>query len=85
VLPKALVGNQRLTQVAFWRYRDGIPLGRLSEQTRIGLGTLVQTLHRLARLFQPVVSQLIEQYRQAPVRHADGVQFHKVGHAACRS
>jgi transposase len=81
VLPKALVGNQRLTQVAFWHYRDGIPLGRLCEQTQIGLGTLVQTLHRLARLFQPVVSQLIEQYRQAPVRHADETSWRTDGHS----
>jgi len=81
VLPKALVGNQRLTQVAFWHYRDGIPLGRLSEQTQIGLGTLVETLHRLARLFQPVVSQLIQQYRQAPVRHADETSWRTDGHS----
>jgi transposase len=81
VLPKALVGNQRLTQVAFWHYRDGIPLGRLSEQTQIGLGTLIQSLHRLARLFQPVVPQLIEQYRQALVRHADETSWRTDGHS----
>jgi transposase len=79
VLPKALVGNQRLTQIVFWHYRDGIPLGRLSEQTGIGLGTLIETLHRLAGLFQPVVPSLIEQYREAPVRHADETSWRTDG------
>ena len=81
VLPKALVGNQRLTQVVFWHYRDGIPLGRLSEQTQIGLGTLVQMLHRLAGLFQPVMARLVEQYRRAPVRHADETSWRTDGHS----
>jgi transposase len=81
VLPKALVGNQRLTQVAFWHYRDGIPLGRLSEQTQIGLGTLIQGLHRLARLLQPAVARLVEQYRRAPVRHADETSWRTDGHS----
>lgn len=81
VLPKALVGNQRLTQVVFWHYRDGIPLGRLSEQAQIGLGTLIQVLHRLARLFQPVVPRLVEQYRRAPVRHADETSWRTDGHS----
>jgi transposase len=81
VLPKALVGNQRLTQVVFWHYRDGIPLGRLCEQTQIGLGTLIQALHRLAGLFQPVGARRIEQYRRAPVRHAGETSWRTDGHS----
>jgi transposase len=79
VLPKALLGNQLVTQVVFWHYRDGLPLGRLSEQTGVGLGTLLAMLHRLARLLQPVVPRLIEQYRQAPVRHADETSWRNDG------
>jgi transposase len=81
VLPKALVGNQRLAQIVFWHYQHGIPLGRLSEQTQIGLGTLHQALHRLAGVFQTILPFLIEQYRQAPVRHADETSWRTDGHS----
>jgi hypothetical protein len=71
VLPKHLLGNQLLTRVVLLHYRDGIPLGTVSEQLAVALGTLVPMLHRLAALFQGVLADLIQQYRLAPVRHAD--------------
>jgi transposase len=81
VLPKALIGNQRVSQIVFWHYQHGIPLGRLSEQTRLGLGTLIETLHRLAALFGPVMPVLVTQYRQAEVRHADETSWRTDGHS----
>jgi len=81
VLPKALIGNQRLAQIVFWHYQHGIPLGRLSKQTQIGLGTLHQALHRLAGVFRPILPFLIEQYRHAPVRHADETSWRTDGHS----
>ena len=71
VLPKHLLGNQLLTRVVLLHYRDGIPLGTVSEQLGVALGTLVPMLHRLAALFQGVPADLIQQYRLSPVRHAD--------------
>ena len=35
------------------------------------LGPLVKLFHRLAKLFSPIPSRLIEPYRRAPVKHAD--------------
>lgn len=71
VLPKSLYGNQLITQVVFLHYRQGIPMGRLCDQLGIGLGAVFDILHRMAALFRGVMGKLIEEYRQAPVRHAD--------------
>jgi len=71
VLPKSLYGNQLVTQVVFLHYRQGIPMGRLCDQLGLGLGAVFDILHRMAALFRGVMGKLIEEYRQAPVRHAD--------------
>jgi len=71
VLPKHLFGNQLLTTSTLMHYLHGIPLGRVCEQLRVNPGSLVESFHRLAHLFEPVLSKLIQQYRQSPVKHAD--------------
>lgn len=71
VLPKCLYGNQFITHIAIQHYIHGIPLGRLESQLGIGYGSLVDALHRLARFLAGVPQKLIEEYRIAPVKHAD--------------
>jgi hypothetical protein len=71
LLPKHLLGNQLITRVLLLHYRDGIPLGTVSDQLGVSLGTVVEMLHRLAALFHGVVDFLIQLYRRSPVRPAD--------------
>ncbi len=71
VLPRSLYGNQILANAASMHYLNGIPMGRICEQTGVGAGALVEIFHRLALLFADVPDRLIEQYRQSPVKHAD--------------
>ena len=71
VLPKSLYGNQLLTHIAVQHYVYGVPLGRLEAQTAIGYGSLIESLHRLGRLVSAVPPRLREEYRSAPVKHAD--------------
>lgn len=71
VLPKALFGNQLTARVLAMHYLHGIPLGRIGDQFALEIGSLIEMLHRMARLFKAVLPVLIEQYRHAPVRHAD--------------
>lgn len=71
VLPKSLFGNQLIANAVTMHYLNGIPMGRICEQTGVGAGSLVEIFHRISRLFDQVPDQLIEQYRQAPVKHAD--------------
>ncbi len=80
VLPKSLYGNQLITTAAVLHYLHGIPMGRVCEQVQIGPGSLVEIFHRLARLFEKIPGQLIEQYRQAPVKHADETSWRTEGH-----
>lgn len=79
VLPKALYGNQLITQVVFWHFMHGMPIGRVCEQAGIGLGSVIDIFHRIATMFRPVVPKLIEEYREAEVRHADETSWRTDG------
>jgi transposase len=41
------------------------------EQTGLGPGSVVEVFHRVARLWAGLPDRLIQEYRQAPVKHAD--------------
>lgn len=71
VLPKSLLGNRLLAHVAVEHYVHGTTLGRLARQLRVGQGTLVGALHRLADRLAPVLPRLLAEYRRALVKHAD--------------
>src|SRR6266511_4173920 len=71
VLPKSLYGHQLVATASTMHYLHGIPLGRVCEQTGLGPGSLVEIFHRVARLCAGVPEQLVAEYRQAPVKHAE--------------
>jgi len=71
VLPKSLFGNQLIAHAITMHYLYGLPLGRICESLGISSGSLTEIFHRVARLFAQVPERLIEEYRQAPVKHAD--------------
>lgn len=79
VLPKALFANQLTAHVLWMHYLNGIPLGRICDQLALEIGSLIHMLHRIACCFKPVLPHLIEQYRQAPVRHADETSWRTDG------
>ena len=71
VLPKSLYGNQFIADAVEMHYLHGVPMGRISEYFGIGAGSLAKLFRRCARLFEGVPDRLIEEYRRAPVKHAD--------------
>jgi transposase len=71
VLPKCQYGNGLLTYLATQHYLYGTTLGQLERQAGIGIGSIVDALHQLARRLQSVPDRLLEQYRRAAVKHAD--------------
>jgi len=71
VLPKNLYSNNLLAHAATEHYVNGIRLGHLERQTGVNVGSLIKAMHQLSRILTDVPDQLIEQYRQAPVKHAD--------------
>jgi len=71
VLPRSLFSNQLLAEIIDSHYVQGIPLGRICARWQLNYGSVVESLHRLAALCEPVMKQLQADYRQAWVRHAD--------------
>jgi transposase len=71
VLPKSLYGNPRIATATTMHYLHGIPVGRVCDQTGLGPGSLVEIFHRVARLCASIPERLIQEYRLAPVKHAD--------------
>jgi transposase len=71
VLPKSLYGNQLIADAVEKHYLHGVPMGRISEYMGIGAGSLMEIFQRCARFFEGIPPRLIQEYRQAPVKHAD--------------
>ena len=71
LLPKMLLSNELLAEVVESHYVHGIPLGRITARLQVNYSTIIDSLHRLGKLFAPCMESLIEEYRQAMVRHAD--------------
>jgi transposase len=71
VLPKCQYSTGLLAHVAVQHYVYGVTLGQLEKQMGIGYGSLMDAMHQLAKRLAGVPEQLIREYRQAPVKHAD--------------
>jgi transposase len=79
VLPKSLYGNQLIARAVEMYYLHGLPMGRISESMGVGAGSLMELFKRCARLVEGVVPRLIEEYRAAPVKHADETSWRTDG------
>lgn len=79
VLPKNLYSNNLLSHVAVEHYVNGIRLGHLERQTGVNVGSLIKAMHQLGRLLKDVPDKLIEEYKQAPVKHADETGWRNEG------
>jgi transposase len=71
VLPKSLFGNKLIADSVVMHYVHGLPIGRISQHLQVGAGSIADLFRRCADLFEQVPDRLIDQYRQAPVKHAD--------------
>jgi transposase len=71
VFAKGLFGNRLLAYVAQEHYLHGTTMGRLARQLAIHRGSLLGAMHELASRLLPVMEKLVQEYRQALVKHAD--------------
>jgi transposase len=71
VFPKNLLGNQLLAHVAVEHFVFGSTLGHLSQRLSLRQGTLHGAMHQLARRLESAGPRLLEDWRQAAVKHAD--------------
>jgi transposase len=79
VLPKAILGNQLIAEMVAGHYLQGIPIGRLCVNFQINIGTFINTVHRVANLFEPALDQLYRDLRLSKVRHADETRWRTDG------
>jgi transposase len=79
VLPKSLYGNGLLAHVAIQHYLYGVPLGTLARHLRVGRGGLIAAMHQVAGMLASVVPRLRQEYRRAPVKHADETGWRRDG------
>ena len=79
VFPKSLYGNQLIANAITMYYLFGLPMGRISEHTGVGAGSLMDIFHRCSRIFEDVPNRLIWEYRSAPVKHADETSWRTDG------
>jgi len=71
VLPRAMFSNQLIAEIVDSHYMQGMPLGRICARWQLNYGSVIESLHRMAAIFAPVMKQLQAGYRQSLVRHAD--------------
>jgi len=79
VLPRALYSNQLLAEIVDSHYLQGMPLGRVCARWQLNYGAVIQALHRLAALCEPVMKDLKAIYQRAVVRHADETSWRTDG------
>ena len=60
-------------------YLNALPMGRICKDSGISDGSLMTAFHRCAGLFEGVVGKLIDEYRVAPVKHADETSWRTNG------
>jgi len=71
VLPKSQYGNRLLTHIAIEHYVNGRTLGQIEAETGAGCGSLIDSMHQLAKRFGGIPERIIKGYRRSSVKHAD--------------
>jgi transposase len=73
VFDKSLYGNNLVAEACVMHYFHGIPMGRIEAifGKNVSSGSLFKVFHRLAKILEPYINDIIEDYRSSYVRHAD--------------
>jgi DNA-directed RNA polymerase subunit RPC12/RpoP len=79
VFAKGLFGNRLLAYVAQEHYVEGATMGRLARQLGLPRGSLWGAMHQLAARLESVLKRLLQEYRRAPVKHADETGWRQDG------
>ncbi len=72
-MPRALYGNQLLSQALVMHYVHGISIGRIINifGSEVNKGSLINSFHEFGLLCSPAKIDLIEFLRKEKIRHAD--------------
>ena len=71
VMPHFAASNQLLAQNAIDRFVHSLTVGTISARTGLGKSTILAEFHSLAKIFNPCMDRILEEYRKSPVKFAD--------------
>lgn len=71
VMPRFAFSNDLIAQTLVDHFGSGIPLGTLARRAGVGRSALRGMAHRVAGLLGGSLQTLLDEFRNAPVKHAD--------------
>ena len=71
VMPYFGFSNDLIAQALVDHFGNGIPLGTLARRAHVKKSALRHMTHRIAGMFEGGLGRLLEEFRAAPVKHAD--------------
>ena len=71
VMPYFAFSNDLIAQVLVDHFGNGIPLGTLARRAKVGKSALRHMAHRVAETLEAGLPSLLEEFRNAGVKHAD--------------
>ena len=71
VMPYFAFSNDLIAQILVDHFGNGIPLGTLARRSNIKKSALKHMAHRIAKMLEGGLPRLLEEFRAAPVKHAD--------------
>ena len=70
-MPYFAFTNDLIAQILVDHFGNGIPLGTLARRSNIKKSALKHMAHRIAKMLEGGLPRLLEEFRAAPVKHAD--------------
>ena len=71
VMPYFGFSNDLIAQVLVDHFGNGIPLGTLARRSNVKKSALRHMAHRVAKMLEGGLGRLLDEFRAAPVKHAD--------------
>ena len=75
VMPRFAFTNNLIAQVLVDHMKNGIPLGTLARRAGVKKSALHAMEHRIAEMLEGGIDRVLEEFRAAPVKHADETKW----------
>ena len=75
VMPRFAFSNNLIAQVLVDHMKNGIPLGTLARRAGVKKSALHAMEHRIAEMLEGGIGRILEEFRAAPVKHADETKW----------
>lgn len=83
VMPRFAFSNSLTAQALVDHMKNGIPLGTLARRAGVEKSALHAMEHRIAKMLEGGIERILEEFRAAPVKHADETKRPCDGKSGC--